>query len=456
MNLSRFDTLVCSILAGLLVTTGLLAWQTDRQGVSIISRSPAPGTKDVSTKSSIQVTFDRPMDIARFGTQSDSALPLPLSIQPPVRGAVRWRQKSLSFVPSAPLEPEQLYTVTVEEELRGLQGRSLQGELRWQFSTRHVSLLYLATDTDDVMQLYTIDPATKLSRKFTQSPSDVIEYALSPDASTLVYRVSASAGGSELWISDMVERKHTRLLRCERERCVHVAWRPDSSRLIYERIAPDRQEGRLWWLEAESGDTVPVFDDPEAFGSFPACSPDGTWLSYFEPLQREFRLYNLQDGRSVALPNQMGEPPAWHPQQNTLVISDILFQGEQKVMHLFLVNPEKETVEELNEDLGLVEDWSPRWSPDGEWLVHLRRFAGEKMGAQLVIMQPGAPELSFQTDEALYEHASPVWSPDGRYVAFQRSPLRDRTALSEIWQTDVTNGQTQKLVSPGKKAAWLP
>lgn len=456
ITLSRFDKLVFLTLAGLFVMTGLLAWRGEQPGVAIITRSPAPGAENVSTRTLIRVTFDHAIDIARFATKSFSSLPLPLLIQPPVTGTVRWKGSIMTFTPTYPLEPEKLYTVTVAENLKSLQGRSLQGERQWQFTTRRPYLLYLAPDQNDVMRLSMIDPATKLARRLSQTSSNVEDYALSPDSSTLVWTISNPYQGSDLWSVRLDSHKHSRVLKCKQDACSHAVWRPDGTRLVYERKASEDEKSRLWWLDLTSGDTVPVFENVERVSYGAGWSPDGTWLSYIEPKREELHVYNLKDGRHFNIPNQLGEPPVWHPRQNVLIFSDMLLKGGKMVVHLFRVDPEQGELQDISGEMNLVEDRFPTWSPDGSWIACTRKITGNFMGKQLVMMRPDGSELFPLTHDPLYDHSHPVWSPDDRDLVFQRSPVQDVMTPSGIWVLDLSTGQTREMLTPGKQATWLP
>jgi Tol biopolymer transport system component len=219
---------------------------------------------------------------------------------------------------------------------------------------------------------------------------------------------------------------------------------------------------RLWWLDVEGGETVPVFEDTEQAGYGAGWSADGRWLSYIDPVRRTLRLYNLKNGRSFELPNNVGEPPVWHPQSNLLVFTNILSLGEVTTAHLFLLDPEQKHVEEISGSQVGVEDHSPTWSPDGAWLAFSRRGLGANFGRQLVMMRPGGRERANGSDmfpltrDPQFEHAFPVWSPDDRAIVFQRISIPVGAAPPELWLVDVRNGALRKIAAPGKQAAWLP
>jgi Tol biopolymer transport system component len=456
MRVSRFDVAVFMTLGGLALLTGLLAWRGEQRGVTIIARSPAPGAQEVSTRVSIRVTFDQAMDIVRFGTQSFSALPLPLLFDPPVTGTVKWKGATVTFTPDPPLTVNTRYTVTVADNLHSLQGHALQEEQRWQFTTRQPYLLYLAPDQEHILQLTLLNLQTTLARRLSRASAHIQDYTVSPDSASIVYTVSNPQHGGDLWAVMLDSQQSRCLLKCQQDSCSHAVWTPDGTRLVYERKAPTAAESRLWWLELASGETTPVFDDPNQAGYGAGWSPDGTWLSYIDPVRGEMRVVHLKDGRSLSIPNQMGEPPVWHPRQNILVFADILLKGEDMVGHLFRFDPEHEELQDISGEMSLVAAHSPTWSSDGAWLAFSRKNPGELLDAQLVLMRPDGSEVFSLPNDSLLDYGHLVWSPDDRYLVFQCSPVQDMTTPPEIWFLDLQNGQSSKVAAPGRQPAWLP
>lgn len=452
----RFDLIVWLTAAGLGLLTGLFLWQGEHSGVAIITRTPAPDAGGVSTTASIQVMFDQAIDASPFGVQSFSPLPLPLILHPPATGTVRWQGTTLIFSPSVPLASETTYTVMLADTLKSLQGRAIEGERRWQFTTRRPYLLYLAPDQQGLMQLSVFDPTTGLAQRISQSASAVRNYAPAPDSATIAYAAANNDGGSDLWSLNMAEHESSRLVSCRQDRCECAAWFPDSVSLIYERTGIAEEHPRLWRLEREQGGTMPLFADSTVTGYGAGWSPDGKWLSYIDPQRGELHVSHLDDERHFTIPNQMGEPPVWHPRQNVLLFADVLFRGETMVVHVFRVDVEQGELHDISGEMNLVEDRFPTWSPDGSWLACVRKTAGTSMGKQLVMMRPDGGEFWALTQDVLYDHSRPVWSPDDRYIAFQRSSIQQNIPVSEIWLLDVTTGKAQQVAAPGTQPAWLP
>ena len=455
MHVTRFDKIVVATLVSLFALIGLLAWRGGQNGVSLMSRFPLPNAQNVSIGASIRVTFDQAMDIAHFGTHSASTLPLPLNITPATPGSVSWQGSTLRFHPDQPLQPETTYTITLSEKITSLQGRPLQGEQQWSFSTRRPLLLYLTPDEQHIWQVTAMNLTTQLAQRFSQSPADVQEYSASSDGLLIAYTTENADNGNDIWIMTSERANARRLVSCKQASCRHPAWSPDGTRLAYERQSIREDVPRLWWADVSSEETTPIFDDETLRGEGASWSSDGQWLSYIDTQQHELLAVNLRDHRRVALENQLGVPAVWHPQKNLLLFSDVLLRGESMFAHLFLLDVETGEARDLSGEQHAVEDYAPTWSPSGEWLVCSRKLAGEAMGKQLVMMRSDGSDVFPLTDELDVEHLQPAWSPDDRDLVFQRLPLQESAAPSEIWRIDVQNGQGASLVS-GRLPGWLP
>lgn len=451
---SRFDASVSLILVGLALATVLLLWRGDRVGVQVVQVSPVEGATEVSTRTVLRVTFDQVM--------SPSKSDLPLTISPPVEGEVRWDGNSLIFSPVEPLAPETLYTVTLTETLTSQQGRPLRGLLSWQFQTRRPRLLYMAPDSNDIDQIFSMDPSKPGEPvQLTEEPFGVFDFSLSSDSLTLAYSALREDSGSDLWLILLDDGTRAPLLTCREAVCNGAAWAPDDRRLVYERrnmLIPGAAPGppRLWWLNPTNGETVPVFDDNQIIGYGAVWSPDGHWLSYVAPASQGVQIYNIDDGQSFLIPSRMGSLAVWSPDSTTVLVADIQPGETGFSVHLLKAVPQSGQLADISGEAQPVEDSAPTWSPDGKWIAFTRKSAGASMGKQIWLMRTDGSEARYLTAEPDIHHGPPVWSPDGRYLAFQHFNLKELGGHPSIWLLEIETGQTQELVTAATRPMWLP
>jgi TolB protein len=453
LKFSPFDRVVVGVLLGLVLVTAVLIWRGDQVGAQVVGLSPADGASEVSTKTEIRVTFDQPMLF--------SGVDLPLSFSPPVSGTVRWEETSLIFSPAIPLNAETTYRVKLADNMESQQGRSLKNPLSWQFQTRPSYLLYVAPDANSIDQLFLLNPAGEAPTQLTQESFGVFDYALSPDALTIAYSALRQDGGSDLWTVTTDGRERKPLLLCPEAVCSGVAWMPNSDRLIYERrtmLVPGAAPGppRLWWLSLSNNETVAVFDDTQIIGYGATWSADGQWLSYVAPSSQGVQVYNVNDGRSLVIPSRMGGLAVWSPQADSLLVSDIQRSAEGFAVHLLRASPESGELTDVTGQDQAVEDSSPAWSPNGQWVAFTRKAAGASMGKQIWLMRPDGGEARYLTSDPEIHHGLPTWSPDGRYLAFQRFPLKELSARPGLWLLEVETEQLRELITPGNRPTWLP
>lgn len=450
-RLTRFDGIVGITLAALAALTLLLIWRGDQVGVQVVGVSPAENAAAVSTRTSIQVTFDQTIRLP----DSD----LPLTITPPVSGTVRWVETTMTFSPAEALAPETTYTITLDEELESIRGRPLRGLLTWQFQTRRPQVLYIAPDAEQHDQLFIIDPTESEPTPLTDEPFGIADYNPSPDGSLIAYAAIREDQGSDLWaVTPDGERRP--LLTCPEAVCERVVWTPGGERFIYERrnfIVPGAAPGppRLWWFNPATGETLLVFEDNQIIGYGADWSPDGQWLAYVSPNTQGVQIYNINDGRSLVIPSRMGGIPVWSPQEDRLVVTDIQAGDEGFAVHLLTVSPESGDLADLS-DPPLVEDGSPTWSPDGDWLAFTRKAAGTSMGKQLALMQADGSQVRDLTTNPDLHHGPPAWSPNGRYLVYQRFPLKEVGTLPSVWLMDLETDEVYQLVPLGNRPTWLP
>ncbi|MEM7118370.1 MAG: hypothetical protein AAF614_38460 [Chloroflexota bacterium] len=339
---------------------------------------------------------------------------------------------------------------------------ALVGLMIWQAGTEEdtAGILYLSWGEDFLNQIYLISD-DDTPRSLSDEAADVLNFAVSPDGSTIVYALRREDGRSDLWSMATNGRSRRLLLACDDAACSQPRWSPDSQRIVYERrtvLEPNSPPGspRLWWLDVSSSETVPVFSDTQWLGWGAAFSPNGRWLSYLSPVNQEIQAYNLETGNTVHIPSRSGEPAVWSPQSDTILVTDIQLSDDKFAVHIFAVDLDDNETINLSGEEADVNDSLPTWSPDGNLIAFSRKTPRVAEGKQVWIMAPDGSEAINLTQNPDVHFGTPSWSPDSNYLTFQGYKLSEPGAEPTIWRYDIAEQQLAELASPGIQPIWIP
>jgi len=324
------------------------------------------------------------------------------------------------------------------------------------------NIIYLSWEEDEqINQLYIVDPDNNQPSRMTETPYGVTSFAVSPDSTKVAYSVATEDDNIDIWLMNTDGTKQEQLWACQTALCTRPVWASDNRRLIVERrMMPGEglhpEAPQLWWLDTQTREALPVFSDDNQTGFGARLSPDNEWLSYIVPEAQEIRATHLETGETISAPSQTGEPAVWHLNGETLMISDMWFQGESFSQHLFNINLANTELTNISgEDLE-TNDSLPVFSPDGEWVAIGRKKPRAPMGKQLWLMRPDASEPTSLTENADIHYNNPAWSPDGTQLVVQGFLQTAPESLPKLLLVDVETGELKELVSPGIQPAWLP
>jgi Tol biopolymer transport system component len=214
----------------------------------------------------------------------------------------------------------------------------------------------------------------------------------SPDGRFILFSAGLSGEMEEeerepgLYLVDVESGQTTQVVELNAESGSHPRWElggewsKDGTAIIYSLYNQNLGEGRLVWLDLESGEERELFRDPYLASQHFAVSPDGSRLV--------FALRGVREGNWAI---QVG---------GRLLIMD-LDDGDVREFHKF---PEEGRV------------WSLQWTPDGKYVLYT---IGEDDGDALWrVPVAGGPAEKTWTFEGDYFNTWANLSPDGRQVAY--------------------------------------
>ena len=456
MTFSRFDTVVWGVALFLLGLVALVIFMGNQISLEILSFTPALDASAVSTQSQIRVTFDD--DLASVPETA-------VSFSPPISGTTTFNNNTLTFIPDTPFNANEQYQVTINAGIAGEQGRELKEAVSWVFETSLPRILYLRVDEDNPNQIFVAYPDGDIPpHPLTQQTTNVIDFKPSPDSSMVIYSAAgedaAQPTSADLWLINSDGTDPQMVLACPDAACTRPIWLGDNERILYERRnipVPGAAPGnpRLWLLDVTTGESLPLFQDSQLIGLFATLSPDGQWLSYVAPTEQGIQLYNLENGRSIFIPNRMSLAAHWSPDSQQVAVADIVTTEEDwgVVLSSLDINTEKSTLLSQGEN---IDDNYPIWSPDGEQIAFGRKEARTAMGRQIWVMDADGSAATPLTGETKIHHADYSWSPNGRFILFQQYNLEELYTQPNIALIDVQTGEKTEIASPATQPAWLP
>ena len=329
------------------------------------------------------------------------------------------------------------------------------------FRLDEASIVYTALDENQKSQLVVLPASGGDPIQITED-HNIWYFAVAPDDNRVVFVEDDGANGSLIWSWEADSGQMTVLQACENAYCSEFAWSPDGQGLLYSRLDFDPEKNpanvqSIWWLDLDTLQSEPLFQDALTPGFSPCWSPDGKWLSYTSINPLEIKFYQMETGESLTLPSGLGYPAIWSPDSSQVILQDLNWGEYGYLNKLFSYNLEKEWLTMLAYGLSYDESY-PAWSPDGQWLAVVRRLWVEGMPEsenQVWIMRPDGTEARQMTETANITYGQPAWSPDSRYLVFDYRSVVDQGVDSGVMLLDIQSGKIRLLAESGNRPAWL-
>ncbi len=329
-------------------------------------------------------------------------------------------------------------------------------------SLENTYITYLSVDEAYHKQLYLIPALGGEIRQITNGNTGVWNYQVSPAGNSLIYSVPDGGTGSELWYwgADLPAPK--RILHCPEESCSDVLWSPNREQILYSRLSFGDEQAylgipSLWWLNLETLETQPLFQDSQLPGYNPRWSHDGNWLSYTSASPQEIQIYHLENGVRQSIPTEIGSAVAWSPNSAQFLTADLQFIDKMYLSKISLYDVENDTLTPLPTEDDF-DDNNPSWSPDSNWISFSRSqwtLDSLSAGDQIWLMDVNGQDAHPLTSSPETTHGFVSWSPRGRFLLYRVYAVQDTVSPSQIRIFDLDTNEEITVVAPGESPSWF-
>ena len=446
----------------------------------VIAVEPSKKTTEVPSTAPVRILFNRPMD-------SQSVLSH-LKIQPDLLGQVTWQGNQISFSPEEPWPSGETVTIKLRAGARSDRFLPLLIGETWSFEVGEPRVVYL-WPANEQADLYIHSIAEDgIPQHLTETTAGVLDYNLSANGVQIVYVAVRDDRGNDLRLYDLLSGEDRLILGCEPDvRCKAPSLSPDGIWLAYERESLSAGVGGVAvtarsrvWVVPVNGEAEPTLIGPEDhITGNPGWAPAG-WLTYYDTSLQAIALVNLAGNQQISpfnyLPSSLGVAGTWSPDGLYMVYPEIVFPDEAPddfehtdgrvegeplfYSHLYRVEAISGLIEDISpgEEL-MVEDASPVYSPDGNWIAFARRYLDPSRwtpGRQIWLMRADGSEARPFTDDTTKLHTSLAWSLDSKRLVFMRRSASDFSQPAEIVWLDISEPQLRPIVEGGFLPRWIP
>ncbi|OGO17875.1 MAG: hypothetical protein A2Z14_14055 [Chloroflexi bacterium RBG_16_48_8] len=430
----------------------------------------------VPSTASIRIFFNQPMDRVSVETRLD--------IDPPSAGRYVWEGNSLHFIPDISWPRGQEVTIHLAAGSRSSYFLPLLKSHHWSFQVDVPRVLFLASDANgSILEFQSIDHEERTL--LVPSPTEILDFRVSPDGTLVSYSVMRQDGGSDLRAIDLVSEEDLLVYKCPYPmRCQNPHLSPDNDLMVFERIELQAGVGGKWLEGFSQVMSIKLTEGSQAMrvGSINHAHSDPHWssqgkLAYYDETSKEIFLVDLkiqsEPTELYSIPSELGMVGSWSPDGDFFIFPDVVILDEtfqrnevtgdefsQFYSHIFRLNLSTGLVFDLSgTDFGLVEDAFPVYSPNGFWIAFTRKYLDEDRwspGRQLWLMRSDGTEAKQITQDPEYNHFSISWSPDSTLLSFVRIDQNNLTRPPEIWLYDLEKNKLVLLVSSGYLPQWVP
>lgn len=426
--------------------------------------SPTDGDPAVSIAESVVIEFNWPMD--RKSVENS------LQTTPATPGTYEWQGTQLSFTPASVWPEQEAIRIEIREGARSALGLPLLQNLTLQFETSQARVLYAWPQSGDA-QLYRTTLAGGETIQLSNVEGGLLDYDASPVRPVAYLATAPGPEGNEI-LQLAIESHDAETLRdCQAGQvCSQISLSPDSTRLAFS-------VGSAAADEPDWTGFVVVVDLMQSPGKelwrseLGVSSPDWVTTDLLAASNQAEGAHLLMDLSTPQEPieralieDELRQPGTWSPDGRFWVGSQVDFLTSRSgtlsefFSHLVRVDASSGSQVDLTgQRVGLVEDGTPAYSPDGSMLVYGRKYLDADrwtLGRQLWVMRADGSQARAITDFPIYHHSGFVWSPDGSRLLVQRFDQADPTTPGDVGWVELRSGRWTMLAEGAFLPHWTP
>ena len=284
------------------------------------------------------------------------------------------------------------------------------------------------------LSLYLFSSDGRERKLMITAPLDVYDtlQKFSPDGTRIAFVRWKSTGNADLFVYRISDQQLVQLTHDETP--IHdLQWNADSTKLYF--ISRRTGSNRLWSMPVDGGDVVQMTNVPQSVKSF-SISPAGNQLVFTQPISdTQIDIFERTRGERAAPlkscsvnSSRADDTPRFSPDGTLLAfVSDRSGYDEIWIANRDCTNARQVTNFKQN-FVG-----SPRWSPDGEWLVFDRNV---KDNSYIFKIRINGTDLLQLTSDPSAE-SMPSWSRDGEWIYFSSN----KTSIPQIYRVPARGGE---------------
>ncbi len=425
--------------------------------INIACQYPTP-CDQVSPFGSVVFEFSRPVQTDQIETMWQTT--------PPVEGKWEWLDNQhVRWNSIKPLPYEQKITLQFIPGQVGQNGEKVSSAVQWDVMVRSPQII-VTRNVGEGQELFVFGLDDEPSRiQLTHVNGRVFDYQVSPDGEEVVFSALNDLKGIDLWIVQRDGSNQRKLLDCGADRCSTPDWSPIFRELAYTRegtgLDPSGPKGapRIWILDIKSGQTSPLFADPQKIGYGPMWSPDGQWLSIWNGSQGGIEVVNRNTGDTLMLESANGDVGCWTQDSQFLYYSNMV-SGEAGFRNVILradiSNRSISTILGGNVEGGGFSIDSPVCSPIDQWVAVTLQENVQIPGRQLFLLNPDEKGRISIMDDLSRIPGFYSWTPNGERLVFQSFIFGGYENDAEIWVWDWKTGKSEIITTGARAPQWLP